>query len=128
MTVSNLVNNPQLKNHTLTKHIIENHINIEDSELIERFEADDKSTKLYSKFSSVETAKKSISTALTENVTKIKKWNNSGNGMLKIRFRSNTHIGYGFNRDGQKYELSWLTIVLCKNKTNGFRIKTAFPS
>ena len=51
MTVSNLVNNPELKRHTLTKHIRENHIEIEDANLMRRFEENkDKNTKLYSKF------------------------------------------------------------------------------
>jgi hypothetical protein len=129
MTVSNLVNNPELKRHTLTKHIRENHIEIEDANLMRRFEENkDKNTKLYSKFKNEKVAEEIISQALENNVERIEKWDkNNKTNPLKIYFKSNTAIGYGFNQDGQKFNLSWLTIILCKNKSQGFRIKSAYP-
>lgn len=128
MTVSNLAN-PELKRHTLTTHIRKNHIHINDSELMERFTEKDKDAKLYSKFKNSEVAEEIIAQALIQNKNKIQKWDNSKiNNSLIIKFKSNFIIGYGLNKNGNRFDLSYLTLILAKNKSQGFRIQSAYPS
>lgn len=128
MTVSSLANSYSMKNFELTKHIMDNHVEIDDDSLMKRFEKSDSGTKLYSKFDSVDSAKDSIVETLTKNKKRIENWDNSEKLQLKLIFNLHNVIGYGLNKNGNKYDLSWITVILCKNKNKGFRIKTAYPS
>ena len=128
MTVANLVENKNLENHTVTPHIRKNHIEIEDKMLLDRFKEKGNKTKIYSKFQDQKTAAGAIAQALKLNTNRISKWENGQMDFLKIFFNMNTPIGYGFDCKGDRFDLSKLTIILCKNKSQGFRIKSAYPS
>lgn len=130
MRVTDLSNNPDLREHTITKHIRDCHINVEDNVLKERFSKErNEKTKLYSKFENEDVAADSIATALERNIRKIKQWYEEiqGAGFLKFFVKLEEPIGYGFNRNNDRFELSNLAIILCRNKNGGFRIKSAYP-
>lgn len=129
MRVSDL-SNSNLREHTVTKHIRDCHINVEDNALKERFSKErNEKTKLYSKFENEEVAANSIATALEKNIRRIKAWYEEiqGAGFLKFFVKLEGPIGYGFNQNYDRLELSTLAIILCKNKNGGFRIKSAYP-
>lgn len=128
MRIENLVNNPKLENHTVTPHIRKNHIEIEDKMLLDRFKEKGNKTKMYSKFQDEKTAAGAIAMALKLNIERISNWENSKMDFLKIFFNTNSTIGYGLNCNGDRFDLSRLTIILCKNNSQGFRIKSAYPS
>lgn len=128
MRVENLVNNPKLENFTVTPHIRKNHIEIEDEMLRGRFKEKGNKTKMYSKFTDEKTAAGAIAQALKLNIRRISNWENSKVDFLKIFFNVNDPIGYGFDCKGDRFDLNKLTIILCKNNSQGFRIKSAYPS
>lgn len=121
--------NDELKNHVVTKHIREKHIDVEDDVLIKRFDDEENQTALYSKFKNEEIAAEVITAALLKSTKRIARWDEKGQRtFFKFFVTMNDVIGYGFTKDKSRLNLNTITIILCKNKNKGFRIKSAYPS
>lgn len=123
------VSNLELKDHVVTKHIRDKHIDVEDDVLIQRFDDESNQTALYSKFKNEEMAAEVITEALLKSTNRIAKWDKNGQKpFFKFFVTMNDVIGYGYTKNKSRLNLNTITIILCKNKNSGFRIKSAYPS